>query len=64
MLHDNMDYTPYEGRTVRGWPITTLSRGEVVWDDGKVLGKPGRGRFLKCDLPAPAKPRGGGVEAR
>ena len=59
MLHDNMDYTPYEGRRVKGWPVTTLSRGEVVWDDGKVLGQPGRGRFLKCDLPAPAKPHGG-----
>ncbi len=59
MLHDNMDYTPYEGRRVKGWPVTTLSRGEVVWDDGKVLGQPGRGRFLKCDLPAPARPGGG-----
>jgi dihydropyrimidinase len=58
MLHDNMDYTPYEGRKVRGYPITTLSRGEVVWDSGQAMGEPGRGRFLRCDLPEPARPQG------
>lgn len=58
MLHDNMDYTPYEGRRVTGWPVTTLSRGEVVWRDGKVTAEPGRGRFLPCDLPDAAKPLG------
>ena len=46
ILHDRMDYTPYEGMTVTGWPVMTLSRGEVVWDDGEVLGRPGRGQFL------------------
>jgi dihydropyrimidinase len=29
MLHDKMDYTPYEGREVTGWPVTVISRGEV-----------------------------------
>ena len=58
MLHDNMDYTPYEGRRVTGWPVITLSRGEVVWRDGKVTAEPGRGRFLPCDLPDAAKPLG------
>jgi dihydropyrimidinase len=58
MLHDAMDYTPYEGRTCTGWPITTISRGEVVWDGGEVLGAVGRGDFLPCDLPQPAQPRG------
>ena len=58
MLHDNMDYTPYEGRRVKGYPITTLSRGEVVWDGEKALGTPGHGQFLRCDLPEPARPQG------
>jgi dihydropyrimidinase len=53
-----MDYTPYEGRKVTGWPILTLSRGEVVWDGKAPRGAPGRGRFLPCDLPEPAKPQG------
>ena len=34
MLHHNVDYTPYEGMRVRGWPVTTVSRGEIVWSDG------------------------------
>ncbi|MFQ5954201.1 MAG: dihydropyrimidinase [Kiloniellales bacterium] len=58
MLHDNMDYTPYEGRRVTGWPVITLSRGEVVWDGKAPRGEPGRGRFLACDLPDAARPRG------
>jgi dihydropyrimidinase len=58
MLHDNMDYTPYEGREVTGWPVITLSRGETVWRDGEVVGAPGRGAFLPCDLPDAARPLG------
>ena len=58
MLHDAMDYTPYEGRRIKGWPVTTLSRGEVVWDGKEPRGRPGRGAFLPCDLPEPAKPLG------
>ena len=58
MLHDNLDYTPYEGRVVTGWPVVTLSRGTAVWRDGAVLGEPGRGEFLRCELPAAAQPSG------
>ena len=58
MLHDNMDYTPYEGRRITGWPVTTLSRGAVVWDGKQPRGEPGRGRFLACDLPDAARPLG------
>jgi dihydropyrimidinase len=57
MLHDNVDYTPYEGRRITGYPVMTLSRGEVVWDGKAPKGEPGRGQFLACDLPEPAKPR-------
>ncbi|GIX14542.1 MAG: dihydropyrimidinase [Paracoccaceae bacterium] len=44
--HDNMDYTPYEGMTLTGWPVTVLSRGEVVVDAGRLVARPGRGRFV------------------
>ena len=64
MLHDNMDYTPYEGRTVTGWPILTLSRGEIVWDGEQVNGVPGRGAFLRCDRPGPAASRDSSVLER
>jgi dihydropyrimidinase len=51
-LHHAVDYTPYEGRQVMGWPQIVLSRGEIVVEDGKLLAVPGRGQFLPCDAPA------------
>ena len=45
--HMNVDYSAYEGMKVRGMAKTVLSRGEVVIEDGKYLGKPGDGQFLK-----------------
>jgi dihydropyrimidinase len=47
MLHHNVDYTPYEGRVVTGWPVTVLSRGQVVCHEGELVGAAGQGRFLK-----------------
>ena len=46
------DYTPFEGWAVTGWPVTTIRRGEVVYEDGRVTGQPGTGR------PAERRPRG------
>ena len=45
-LHHRMDYTAFEGKRVLGWPVTTISRGEVVCRDGKPGGLPGRGQFI------------------
>ena len=56
-LHHAVDYTPYEGQRVRGWPAMTLSRGEVVWDGTQPLGSAGRGQFLECGLPTLAPRR-------
>ncbi len=53
LLHHNVDFTPYEGTELTGWPVTTLSRGEVVWDDGEVRAATGRGRFLARGTPEP-----------
>ena len=47
MLKSNADYSVYEGWKVTGWPVVTLSRGEVVFQDGEVIGEPGRGRLLR-----------------
>ena len=33
--------------SVTGWPVMTLSRGDVLWNDGEVTAEPGRGRWLK-----------------
>ncbi len=54
MLHHAVDYTPYEGVRVKGWPALTLSRGEIVWQDGHYRGRPGRGEFLRCGRPSPS----------
>jgi len=61
IMHDAMDYTPYEGRTVKGWPIMTLLRGETVCEDGKFTGARGNGRFLRCNISPAAKPLGRAV---
>ncbi|MFC7514061.1 dihydropyrimidinase [Herbaspirillum sp. GCM10030257] len=51
-LHHAVDYTPYEGIEVTGWPMTTLSRGEVIVRNGEYLEPTaGRGRFLKAGQP-------------
>jgi dihydropyrimidinase len=58
ILHDNVGYTPYEGRKLKGWPVTVLSRGRIVVDDGKLLAQRGGGNFLPCALSEAAKPSG------
>lgn len=47
-LRERVDYTPYEGRTVTGWPDAVISNGEIVVQDGvpTVDLKRGRGRFI------------------
>lgn len=46
MLHDSMDYTPYEGMRVTGWPVVSISRGVVLCDHGRLEVEPGRGQFV------------------
>jgi dihydropyrimidinase len=46
-LHMNVDYNPYEGRQVTGATDTVLSRGRVIIENGKFVGRPGAGSFLK-----------------
>jgi dihydropyrimidinase len=43
----NVDYDIYEGREVAGSPRLTLSRGTVVFDDGRIVTSPGHGRYLR-----------------
>ena len=44
-LHERVDWSPYEGRRIRGWPRDVLSRGRVIVRDGEFVGEPGWGRF-------------------
>lgn len=45
-METNADWSPYEGWELAGFARTTLSRGEVIVDDYKVVGREGRGRWL------------------
>jgi dihydropyrimidinase len=58
MLHDNVGYTPYEGREITGWPVRVYSRGRLVVGDGELHVERGSGEFLRCELPAAARPLG------
>ena len=46
-LHMKVDYNPYEGRQVTGVADTVISRGRVIIDGGKFVGRPGSGCFLR-----------------
>lgn len=50
-LHEEVDYTPYEGFKVKGYPIATFSRGELIAENGEYLGDEGRGLLLKRGKP-------------
>ncbi|HRY28612.1 MAG TPA: dihydropyrimidinase [Elusimicrobiota bacterium] len=66
-LVSRCDWSPYQGLTMGGFPVHTLSRGEPVVRNGKFVGPKGHGRFLKRrpfgwkDLPEPrlVPPSGG-----
>ena len=45
-LHHGSDYTPYEGIEIKGWPVSTMLRGEFVVRDGIYVGTKGRGQHL------------------
>jgi len=45
-METNTDWSPFEGWELAGFARTTLSRGEVIVDDYKVVGKEGRGQWL------------------
>ena len=45
--HMNVDYSTYEGWTVKGKVDSVIQRGRVVIENGEHLGKAGDGQFLK-----------------
>ena len=40
-------YSIWEGWQVRGWPVTTVLRGTVMVEDGKLLGSPNHGKLVQ-----------------
>jgi dihydropyrimidinase len=50
-LHENVDYTAYEGMALSGYPVCTISRGEVLVRDGEFQAAPGRGQYIPRGKP-------------
>jgi dihydropyrimidinase len=47
--HSAAGYTLYEGMEVTGAAVLTMQRGEVIVEDGRLVARPGRARFLPTD---------------
>ncbi len=50
-LHQKVDYTPFEGMRVRGWPRVVMLRGEIIVEGGRFVGRRGQGRYVERRLP-------------
>jgi dihydropyrimidinase len=46
-LHMNLDFSPYEGLEVTGWPEVTISRGKPIYRSGQFIGDKNWGGFVK-----------------
>lgn len=64
MLHDATGYTPWEGRSLTGWPETVILRGRVVVRDGQLLAERGTGKFVVRGTPGPVARSQGVVSPR
>ncbi len=45
-MHDNMEFTPYEGMQVTGWPTIVIQRGAVIIEDNQLKAERGCGEFV------------------
>jgi dihydroorotase-like cyclic amidohydrolase len=44
-LQGMSDFSPFEGKKLRGWPVATIKAGKIVVREGKISAKP-NGRYL------------------
>jgi dihydropyrimidinase len=51
-LQGMSDFSPFEGKRLRGWPVATIKDGKIVARDGKIIGPP-EGRYLPRKPAAP-----------
>ncbi|MCP4404910.1 MAG: amidohydrolase family protein, partial [bacterium] len=61
LLHEEVDYTPYEGIEIKGWPVKVFSRGNLIVADGDYVGEAGRGEFLRRERSNIEPPQGNPV---
>lgn len=58
MVKDRSHYTPWVGRTVKGWPVMVLRRGAVIVENNALKATPGTGRFIPRTGGPAAEPLG------
>lgn len=46
LLEYHVGWSAFDGRRVKGWPVMTLVRGEIVAEDRKIVGTPAHGQFI------------------
>ena len=46
-MHSAIDYTIWEGVRIKGYPVKTYSRGNLVYNCGEFLGETGQGKFIE-----------------
>jgi dihydropyrimidinase len=49
-LRGMSDFSSFEGKTLRGWPVATIKAGRIVARDGQIVGKPD-GRYIPRAAP-------------
>jgi dihydropyrimidinase len=47
-LHSRAGFSPYEGLPVTGRVVRTILRGQTIYEDGEIVGRPGQGEFQWC----------------
>jgi dihydropyrimidinase/allantoinase len=57
-LHSAQEFSPELGMKLKGWTETTVLRGQVVFDRGRVVGRPGVGRYVKRPVRMHYNPQG------
>ena len=50
-LHENVDYTPYEGMELKASVDCVISRGDMIVRNNEFVGEKARGRFIKRGKP-------------
>ncbi len=44
--HSRSDFSLYEGRKIKGWPVATIKSGDLVVENGSYVGKNSNGKYI------------------
>lgn len=45
-LHSSAEFSVYDGWEIKGWPILTMLRGNIIMEDGEITGKLVTGKYI------------------